>query len=334
MPGISVIVLAHDDVHNVASMLPRLLNQDYDGEYEVIIVNDGARDAMDAISEACPHAADRVRLTFVPNEAYNLSRRKLAITLGAKAARHPYIIILDTACRVTSDMWLSSMGRHFGAGRQVVLGYRCFSGKAGAIVTTDYLIENVTWMSAAIGGHPYRGCDVNLGYSRRLFFDNKGFARSLNLHGGDSDLFIKEIANADNCCVELADPSIVTDGTHSVAHAYHDLRASHSFTGRRLPKRFRRYIRIMTAMLWVSIALSIATGILTWPRLLPVITVSVMALTQWIVAICSWRKTAAALRCRLSVGALVLGIAISPLYTVKEWFLSRRNTERNYTWYS
>lgn len=335
MPDISVIVLARDDPERVSAMLPLLLDQDYRGNYEVIIVNDGERDAMNSVIETFRSGRQcGLKFTFVPGEAYNLSRRKLAITLGAKASGYPYIIILDTSCRISSRGWLKAFGSRFAAGHDVVLGHKAFPEKSGCLITADNLIENVTWMSAAIGGHPYRGCGVNIGYRRQLFFDNKGFARSLNLNGGDDDIFINEIASGDNCTVALSDDSVVYDESAAPHVKWREERHVHGFTGRRLPKRFRRYLRCMTAMLWVSVGLSIAVGLLTWPQWWPAVTVGSMTLIQWVVAVWCWKRAALALHYNISVGSLIIGLAASPVYTAKEWIRAHRNTDRNYTWYS
>lgn len=198
---------------------------------------------------------------------------------------------------------------------------------------TDHLIETVTWLSAAIGGCPYRSCEVYLGLERQLFFDNKGFARTLNLHGGEDDLFIREVASSDNCVVELSEDSMVAAEVDDIDKAYRQSRLSHGFTSRRLPKRFRRFIRLMTASLWISVGLTVATALLSWPMLIPAIAAAIMTCGQWVVAILAWRRVARALNSGLSLGALIGGLVMSPLYTVWAWLKSRFNTERNFTWY-
>ena len=73
----------------------------------------------------------------------------------------------------------------------------------------DYVADSVRWLSVAIAGKPFRGTEYNIAYRRELFLRNKGFARSLNLHYGDDDIFISQIARGDNTVVELSEDSIV-----------------------------------------------------------------------------------------------------------------------------
>ncbi|MDE6831382.1 MAG: glycosyltransferase, partial [Muribaculaceae bacterium] len=178
-PGVSVIVLARDNAGALERMLPGLLGQVYPVDYEVVVVNDGGTVSVTQVVARFCAQSKNLRETFVPLDTCNLSRRKLGITLGIKAARYPYVIILDADCRIGRRSWLKSMARHFAMGKEVVIGFRNVVGNAGAAVRVDNLIENVTWLTAAVGKRPYRACESNLGYSTKLFFAHKDFALSL-----------------------------------------------------------------------------------------------------------------------------------------------------------
>ncbi|MDE6802036.1 MAG: glycosyltransferase [Muribaculaceae bacterium] len=331
-PGVSVIVLARDNAGALERMLPGLLGQVYPVDYEVVVVNDGGTVSVTQVVARFCAQSKNLRETFVPLDTCNLSRRKLGITLGIKAARYPYVIILDADCRIGRRSWLKSMARHFAMGKEVVIGFRNVVGNAGAAVRVDNLIENVTWLTAAVGKRPYRACESNLGYSRKLFFDHKGFARSLNLHGGDDDLFIDEVANGDNTAVELSEASIVRVKAGNATRRYHDERLWHAFTGRMLTGRFRRYVRLLTALLWVTPALCAVAAVLEWPNVVPALAVFVIMILQWTAALVYWKRTATALGYQISYGGLLWGLAVSPFYAFKEWIRCRRNKEHNYTW--
>lgn len=333
-PAVSIIVLARDNAAQLSRLLGELLGQNYPAAYEVVVVNDGGSDGVaDTVARAATRD-DRVRETFVPGEAYNLSRRKLAITLGVKAARHPYVVVLDACCTVGSEGWLESMARHFAEGKEVVTGHCVTSGLPSAAMRIDELMETVAWLSPAINGRLYRSAAVNYGYSRDLFFSHKGFARSLNLNGGDDDLFINEIAARGNCAVELGVGSAVESETPRAAEAYRDERRKHAFTGRMLPKRFRRFVRATTALLLLSIPAAAAVVAMAWPHALPCMAAVALLLLQWGVAVYAWHRVSKALQRRLGVMEVVGGVAVSPAYTAREWLRGRRNTDRNYTWYT
>ena len=62
-------------------------------------------------------------------------------------------------------------------------------------------------MGFALKGYPYMGVGRNLAYRRSSFFNHKGFAGMLHLQSGDDDLFVNEIANANNTKVEISHQS-------------------------------------------------------------------------------------------------------------------------------
>lgn len=110
--GISVIIPAHDDAEELDKHLPLLLSQQYDGDYQVIVVAEqGDSDTEDVLKRVGnnPH----LYTTFIPNSSRYMSRRKLSITLGVKAARYEWIILTDAFSSPQSDEWLRNMARNF-----------------------------------------------------------------------------------------------------------------------------------------------------------------------------------------------------------------------------
>ncbi len=66
--------------------------------------------------------------------------------------------------------------------------------------------------------------------SRRLFFENKGFSKNLDLRWGDDDVFVSEIAHAGNTRVELNPESQVLTHYNQVGHAHSILKLRRDFT--------------------------------------------------------------------------------------------------------
>lgn len=117
LPPVSVIVYACDNSRRLARMLPEVLAQEYPGEFEVVVVNDGSSASVNDVVTLLQATHSNLRQTFVPVEARNLSRRKLAISLGIKCARHDNLVLTTAACVPASGRWLRLMGRHFVDGR-------------------------------------------------------------------------------------------------------------------------------------------------------------------------------------------------------------------------
>ena len=84
--GCSVIICARNEKYNLEHYLQTLLVQDYP-LFEVIVVDDESEDGTREVIEQYMNPDNRVRMTFVPKNARVGSSKKLALTLGAKAAK-------------------------------------------------------------------------------------------------------------------------------------------------------------------------------------------------------------------------------------------------------
>ena len=98
LPAVSVIVCAHNEYDNLQDYLSILLEQDYPC-YEVIVVDDSSEDGSDLLLERWSRQYGNLYHTFVPHGARVLSNKKLALTIGIKAAHYDYLLLTDADCR-------------------------------------------------------------------------------------------------------------------------------------------------------------------------------------------------------------------------------------------
>lgn len=263
LPGISVIIYTRDNASDLRRMLPAVLAQEYPaGKIEVIVVNDGSVEDVTDVVNYLGQQHRNLYITFVPDEAHNLSRKKLAVSLGIKAAKNPVVLLTTAECVPSSLRWAREMAAPFtaaGGSKQIALGWGCVEDVKPAMLRFDMVARGATWLSAALHAHPYRGIAFNLAYTRDVFFNNKGFSRSLNLHSGDDDIFISEIARDDNTAVVLSPDARMEAHFKRPEAAYRDLRLRHCFTERKLPTVPRRMMGLSTIVLWLWVA-AIAVG--------------------------------------------------------------------------
>ena len=85
LPSISVIITSKNNSFELEKNLPYVLNQNYP-KYEVIVVNSGSTDDTDVVLKAAEHKYPQLYHTFIPAGADEVNEKKLAITLGGKAA--------------------------------------------------------------------------------------------------------------------------------------------------------------------------------------------------------------------------------------------------------
>ena len=211
-PKISVIVCARNEEDNLQNYLHALLNQDYPC-YEVIVVNDGSEDATDMVLEQYVRQCNNMYRTFVPREARVLSSKKLALTIGIKAAHYDCLVLTDADCRPESRSWLKEMARGFIDGKkEVVLGFSAYfetKGLLNGLICYDTLFTGMQYLGMARAGHPYMGVGRNLAYRRDTFFKHNGFRGLLGERAGDDDLFVNKVANKHNTAVICTKDSVV-----------------------------------------------------------------------------------------------------------------------------
>lgn len=211
VPGVSVILCAHNESENLSNYLQSLLTQDYP-TYEVIVVDDGSEDDTRAVVERYMAFDSRLHLTFVPYGARVGSTKKLALTLAAKAAQYDYLLLTDADCVPESNQWIREMTKGFQPGTDIVLGFGPYfadKGHINRLVRFDTLFNGLHYLGAAICKHPYMGVGRNLAYRKSLFFESGGFTHMMTNKSGDDDLFVNHVATKRNTTVAV-DPKAYT----------------------------------------------------------------------------------------------------------------------------
>lgn len=208
---LSVVICARNESENLRRFLPAVLEQDYP-EFEVIVINDGSTDESEAVLSAFEEKYQHLYHSFTPENARYISRKKLALTLGVKASKHEWLVFTEANCMPESNQWLRMMARNFTPHTQIVLGYSGYERGKGWLhkrVSFDALFTALRYLGFALVGMPYMGIGRNLAYRKELFFKQKGYSTHLNLQRGEDDLFINQIANADNTRVETDARAII-----------------------------------------------------------------------------------------------------------------------------
>lgn len=336
LPGISVIVYSKDSSEGLAKMLPQVLAQEYPGQFEVIVTTDGRSPYAEDVVKLLSPGNRNLRMTYVPDEAHALSRRKLAMTLGVKAARFDYVLLTDANVIVSSQKWLSLMARHFVKGKEVVIGACNPVGADGthesALAAFNTLADTTTYLSSAIGGTPYRGTEHNLAFLRRKFFDNRGFAQSVGYHHGIDDIFISQIADKTNTAVEISPDAILGLRCGSLPTRHLVDKLQHIFTGRYVSRSSRRLFGFSSLLMWVWLAVTIAAGIWGWPDVMPLTASAVLGIVWMTIASVSWHGAARTLGIKVNAALLPILMFARPFSNLIYQIRARATRSANYTW--
>lgn len=203
-PPVSVIICARNEGENLHRFLPLVLEQNY-RDYEVIIVNDGSCDDTENIIKELQKVYNNLYITNIPQETRIISHKKLAITVGVKAAKNEILLFTDADCRPLTPDWITTMVRNFDNQTEFVLGHGGYyreNGFVSKMVSYDTLTIAMQYMGFALLGHPYMGVGRNMAYRRSTFFRLKGFAGFLHVASGDDDLLINAFGKKHNTRIE------------------------------------------------------------------------------------------------------------------------------------
>lgn len=339
LPPASIIVYARNAQTTLRELVEILENQNYP-KFEIVIVNDGSTDMTREIADTLIKENDNIRYTFVSDTAKNVSRVKVAFTLGIKAAQYDVIVTTAANCRPESDNWLRMMCTPFTSSEiGISLGYsyvpqenQTDRGRWGRAF--DATVTTAQWLGAALGGKPFRGDQNNLAFRRQLFFDHKGYASSTALKGGHDDIFINQIARDTEAAVVL-DPAshIKVDWESSqVKRLYRDTRERHIFTSHFLHTGAFRLQGFNSLCIWLMLACAVAAIALSVPNLFTVAVCGFIILIFWGYEICLYRRTATILRnIRLWWCVPILWLA-RPFVSANRRQRANADSAKHYTW--
>lgn len=203
--GISIIICARNEAENLEKFLPLVLQQNYP-KYEVVVVNDCSSDRSEELLSEMKAAYPHLRYTSIPlNEKFGHGK-KLALTIGLKAAEYEHVLLTDADCYPRSENWLQNMAGKLGEGKNIVLGYGSYEKQKGLLnilIRYETVFTAIQYLSFALKGRPYMGVGRNLAYRKDLFFKNKGFASHYHIQSGDDDLFVNQHATRENTALEI-----------------------------------------------------------------------------------------------------------------------------------
>lgn len=343
VPPVSVVIVAGDHAEALETLIHKIFDQEFASDFEVIVVNDGKSDDIKDVVTRIKHLEHRpnLRITFIPANLHNVSRRKLALTLGVKAATYPVVIALTEESRLYSTQWLTRMAEPFADPQtEVVIGsalpatkFDTGAGRRYRSFTHGH--DAAIWLSSALRGKPWRAHRANMAFRTDAFFRVGGMGGALNLRNGDDDIFISKIATGENTRLVCAAQAAVRYSHPTSRREFRQGRPARMFTRRSLaaPKFFFGLSSAAAWILLLASAAAIALGsmagdwvIAAWTGALLLASVIILSLT--------WRKTLKALRCRPALTGVFPMMLRRPLTNAIHRLRSRHNRKDYYTWAS
>lgn len=268
--GVSVIVVVSNEYDYLEQQLPLIMAQDYP-LFEVIAVNDCGGGQMDMALAEVGMRYDNFRFTTLRTDRSFKHSRKIPLLVGIKAARYENLVFVATDASPVSDRWLRYMTRGFRGG-SLVIGYCGLERGGGAVGMwrrCSRFIMSVRYLKAAIAGHAYRGIYNNIGYTKSLFFKNKGFTH-LNMTCGEDDLFVQRAATADNTSVIINPHCSMRQQAQGGFSRWFRGELYSGYAYRFYPEgvKFRTFMELFTrcalVVLVVGVGITVGLGVLTY----------------------------------------------------------------------
>lgn len=119
----SVIMAVCEKARELEESLPDFLAQTYEPGYEVIVVDESSTDDTEDVLKLFKQKYPQLYSTFIPKPNRNITRRRLALSIGVKAAKNEWVIFTDINAKPTSEEWLKEIADSIDGSSMVLLGY-------------------------------------------------------------------------------------------------------------------------------------------------------------------------------------------------------------------
>lgn len=265
LPSISIVIVVGDGGSwYVESEIEKILEQKYDGEWEVVVVNDcGGVEVGSALSDM-ELRYPRLRSTELRKDPKFPHSRKIPIFLGVKSAKFPHILIADPTASPRSKRWLHLMSKGFD-GASVVVGYSGFEPSTSKFIRSSRLMSSIRSLSSAVADRTYRGIFNNIGYTRDSFFRVKGFTH-LRLATGEDDLFVQKLAKSYDVNVVLHPRATMEQTAFGGLRWWWAEQRYRTFSMRYYPAsvRFKIFMELLIKVLFFGAVTFVALDSLLW----------------------------------------------------------------------
>ena len=168
---LSVVLCARNELENLKTYLPAVLEQDYP-DFEVVVVDDRSWDGTAQLLETFAKQYKRLKVVTVSEGSKFIAGKKFAVTMGIKAAANEWLVFTDADCLPASKNWLMGMQQPEDQDVEILLGYSPYLKRRGilnSLIRFETFFTAVNYLSFALKGNPYMGVGRNMAYKKTLF---------------------------------------------------------------------------------------------------------------------------------------------------------------------
>lgn len=272
-PGVSVVMVAHNEGKYLRENLVYLLEQDYP-DFEVVVVDYKSTDDTKFVLQVCGQNYPNLTSVSMPEDVNMYQGKKLPLSIGIKSAQNDIILLVEADSRPVGFSWIREMVEPYLEKKtKIVLGYSGISHEKGLLNMLeqyDNLCYSAGYLSRALSGRATTGVGRNLSYRKQFFFSKGAFTSHYKEEFGADDLFVNQNADEQNTKVVFGPESRVEMEARKSFGQWHLMRKHREATFRLHPasEQIRRMLYPLgVAVFYGSLAALLALG---FPWYLPV----------------------------------------------------------------
>lgn len=253
-PFISIVVPINHFSTNLDEQLQALFSQQYAGQFDVVLADEEhSADTKEMVKRYKEQYAD-LRSTFVPETSRNIERRKLALTLGIRASRGEWVIVVSAESMPVNHDWLQHYAQHLTSDVDFVQAYSNYEDD-GSMLMRRAIYERVTDFATRL--HAYEDgvslfCNnTNWAVRKDWFFAQQGFSDSLLLAFGEEAIFVNRHVDAERSAL-LCSPTTKMNELLPSKHLLNVNRVQHAEVKRWLSGAARKYAYTTSIASWMA----------------------------------------------------------------------------------
>lgn len=190
-PFISVVIALNGQRNVLSENLPAILDQEYPN-FEVIVIDDGVSEEHAVTLQQLQQHYHMLRVSMLPKSTLYISRKKLSITLGVRAAKGEWILLTEPDSAPNSPHWLMNMASKMNSDKDLVVGYSNYEDDSTCFcrrIRFERFMMQSVYARSILSGRPLGADGCNLAFRREAFLRGKGFSGNVSLLRGE-DVFL------------------------------------------------------------------------------------------------------------------------------------------------
>ena len=191
---VSIVIPILEDEPELAATVEMMLQQEYAAPFRVILVADKGNALVERLS-AENKDNKHMYCTFVPNSSRYMSRKKLTLTLGIKAADTDWVVILEPTCTPLSTKWLAALAPSLATDNRLVVGYTALEEDTRTSWRYQQLRSSFYILTRTLRGKAYRHAGGFVAMRKTDFMKRDGFSGNLNLLHGEYDYLVNKFGD-------------------------------------------------------------------------------------------------------------------------------------------